>query len=173
MVDKVAPVPKGFRTATPYLTVRGAAQAIAFYQAAFEAEEVERFTAEDGMTVVHAQLKIGNSVLFLCDEQPHNGILSPAALGGSGTLIHLYVKDAETLWQNALEVGALPVAPLNETYWGDLSGKLIDPFGHVWSIASKVKRVASDEIRAQARGEVSGDVLSAPTDDQAIVAPLA
>ncbi len=159
MSVKVSPVPKGFRTLTPYLAVRGAADAIRFYEQAFGAEEIERIYGADGVTILHAQVKVGNSVLFLCDEQPANGIVSPTTLGGTGIMLHLYVKDAKATWDAAIDSGAAPVAELCETYWGDLSGKLMDPFGHSWSIASKVKKVALEEIRAQARGDSQSEAF--------------
>ena len=148
---KVAPVPKGFRTVTPYLTVRGAADAIAFYKAAFGAQEKGRIHALDGMTVLHAELKIGNSTVFVMDECPDQGILSPSTLGGSPTMMQLYVADVDALWEQALTAGAIEVLPLDFTYWGDRCGKLMDPFGHYWSIASKVENLSQEEIEGRAR----------------------
>ena len=159
MAHKISPVPKGYRTVTPYLTVSNAAAAVAFYQAAFGAEEMSRVSDEDGIGVLHCELKIGNSIILLADEIPEAGILSPIKLGGTPTLIHLYVKDVEEVWQQALFAGATEIAPLADTYWGDRCGKLMDPFGHVWSIASKVERVSQKEIQARALGPAS------PSDD--------
>ena len=155
MAHKISPVPKGYRTVTPYLTVSNAAAAIAFYQAAFGAEEVTRVIGEDGVTVLHCELKIGNSIVLLADEIPEAGILSPIKLGGTPTLIHLYVKDVDEFWQQALFAGATEIAPLVDTYWGDRCGKLMDPFGHAWSVASKVERVSQEDIQARAWSAVS------------------
>ena len=155
MAHKISPVPRGYRTVTPYLTVSNAAAAIAFYQAAFGADERARVHGDDGVSVLHCELKIGNSIVLLADEVIEAGILSPLSLGGTPTLIHLYVKDADELWQQALSAGATEITPLIETYWGDRCGKLLDPFGHVWSIASKVERVSQEEIQARAWGATS------------------
>lgn len=164
MANKVAPVPKGFRTLTPYLTVGDAAAAIDFYKAAFDAREQARVTAEDGRRILHAELKIGNSILLIADELPEAGILSPLSLGGSATLMQLYVGDAEALWQQALAAGAVEVLPLAETYWGDMAGKLMDPFGHYWSVASKREKLSHAEIaaRAQAGGAAGATAPLAP-----------
>ena len=89
--------------------------------------------------------------MLIADELPEAGILSPLRLGGSATLMQLYVKDAEAAWQQALEAGAVELLPLAETYWGDLAGKLMDPFGHVWSVASKVEKLSREEIAERAR----------------------
>ncbi len=152
MTHKIAPVPKGYRTVTPYLTVNNAAAAIAFYEAAFGAEEKTRICGEDGRTVLHSELKIGNSIVLLNDEIPEAGILSPVSLGGTPTLIHLYINDVDELWQQALAAGATELVPLADTYWGDRCGKLLDPFGHAWSIASKIERLSPEEIQARACG---------------------
>ena len=148
---KVAPVPKGFRTVTPYLTVRGAAAAIEFYKAAFGAEEKGRIHALDGQTILHAELKIGTSTVLVMDECPDYGILSPTSLGGSPTMMQLYVADVDALWEQALAAGATEVLPLGFAYWGDRCGKLVDPFGHFWSIASKVENLSQEEIESRAR----------------------
>ncbi|MEM7225619.1 MAG: VOC family protein [Pseudomonadota bacterium] len=150
-VRKVAPVPKGFRTVTPYLTVRGAAAAMEFYKAAFGAEEKGRIYALDGQTILHAELKIGTSTVLVMDECPDYGILSPTSLGGSPTMMQLYVADVDALWEQALAAGAHEVLPLGFAYWGDRCGKLVDPFGHFWSIASKVENLSQEEIESRAR----------------------
>jgi len=150
MTDKVSPVPRGYRTVTPCLTVNGVDQAIAFYKAAFDAEEVVRLHSATG-AVLHAELKIGNSVVFLNEENPALGIYSPATLGGSATLVHLYVKNVDELWSQAIAAGATEVVPLVATYWGDRFGKLADPSGHVWSVASRVERISRDELAERAK----------------------
>ena len=145
-MTKVAPVPKGFKTVTPCLTVRGVAQAIEFYKAAFDAEETKRLYNADATWILHAELKIGNSVVFLAEENPFLGILSPNSLGGSATLGHLYVKNIDGFVEKALTAGATEITPIADTYWGDRMGKLADPFGHVWTVASRVENVSAEEI---------------------------
>lgn len=151
MADKVSPVPRGYRTVTPCLTVTGIDAAIEFYTSAFDAREKVRLYGADGASILHAELKIGNSVVFLNEESPAHGIYSPATLGGSPTLVHLYVQDVDAWWSRALAAGAIEVMPITDTYWGDRLGKLVDPFGHVWSIASRVERVSRDELAERAR----------------------
>ena len=151
MKDKVSPVPRGYRTVTPCLAVNGIDRAIEHYKAAFGAQEKVRLTGADDGVVLHAELKIGNSVIFLTEEDPALGIFSPASLGGSPTLVHLYVEDVDTAWARALAAGAVEVMPLVDTYWGDRFGKLADPFGHVWTLASRVERVSRDELAERAK----------------------
>ena len=151
MTQKIAPVPKGFRTITPCLTVTGATQAIAFYQQAFGAEEQSRLYDADGVRILHAVLKVGNSVLFLTEADPVAGMLSPLELGYTPMLVHLYVEDADAFWAEALAAGATEVVPLADTYWGDRFGKLVDPFGHYWSIASRVEKVSQEELVERTR----------------------
>jgi PhnB protein len=150
MADNVSPVPRGYRTVTPCLTVNGIDQAVAFYQAAFGAEEKVRLHGADG-AVVHAELKIGNSVVFLNEEDPTLGIFSPASLGASPTLVHLYVQDVDAAWSRAIAAGATEVVPLVDTYWGDRFGKLADLSGHIWSVASRVERVSRNELIERAK----------------------
>lgn len=148
---KVSPIPRGYRTATPVLTVFDIDSAVAFYQAAFGAELLTRGAAEDNIAL-HASIKIGNSILLLNREAPLQGIFTPLSLGGSGSHTHLYVEDVDTSWERAIEAGARIQVPLADTYWGDRSGVLVDGNGHLWSIASKIENVSQDEIvrRAQA-----------------------
>ena len=151
MNQKIAAVPKGYRTVTPCLTVRGAEQAIEYYKAAFGAEEQSRLYNAEDTAIVHAALKIGNSMVFLAEESPALGILSPASLGYSPMLVHLYVVDVDEFWARALAAGATEIVPLADTYWGDRFGKLADPFGHYWSIASRIENVTHDELIERTR----------------------
>lgn len=155
MTDKVAPVPRGYRTITPCLTVKGVEQAVDFYVAAFDAEEKLRLHGADVSVILHTELKIGNSLVFLNEENPALGIFSPTSLGGSPTLVHLYVEEVDQAWSRAIAAGAIEVMPLVDTYWGDRFGKLADPFGHVWSIASRVERVSREELVERARAATS------------------
>ena len=152
MAHAVKPVPAGFHTLTPHLIVRGAAQAIEFYKKAFGAEELTRMPSPDGRTVMHAELQIGDSILFLADEFPEMGARSPKALGGSPVTIHLYVADVDAVFNRAIQAGATAQMPPTDMFWGDRYGKLTDPFGHVWSVATHTEDVPPEEMakRAQA-----------------------
>jgi PhnB protein len=147
---KVSPIPRGYRTATPVLTVFDIDSAIAFYQAAFGAELLTRSAAED-QVAMHASIKIGNSIIILNREAPQQGVFSPLSLGGTAGHTHLYVEDVDTSWERAIEAGAQVQVPLADTYWGDRSGVLVDGNGHQWSIASKIENVSQDEIARRAR----------------------
>ena len=146
MPKKVRPVPTGFHTVTPYLIVKGAASAIEFYQQAFNAKELSRSTSPDGQTILHASLKIGNSVVFLADEIPGVSSLSPASLMGSSVVLHLYVPAVDKLWKQALEAGAQELLALQDAFWGDRYGQLMDPYGHRWTLASRIENLSSEEI---------------------------
>lgn len=151
MTSKTAAVPKGFRTVTPCLTVKGVPQAIEFYEAAFGAVEQVRLTGADETIIVHAELKIGNSIVVLNEESLEAGILSPVSLGGCASAMHLYVEDVDQFWQQAVEAGATPVLAPSDAYWGDRWAKLRDPFGHYWSVATRVKRLSKVEIAERAK----------------------
>ncbi len=150
MSKKVAAVPKGYRTATPCLIVNGVELAIDFYQRAFGATIETRTYDPTETTLIHATIKIGNSIILLTQETPVLGSFSPATLGNNGSQIHLYVKDVEQLWDNAIAEGAVELSSLSDAYWGDRVGTLIDPFGHRWSLASRVEHVSKDEVQKRA-----------------------
>lgn len=150
MTKKIALVPKGYRTATPSLIVRGADAALAHYEHVFGAKTLSCDYAQDGVTVLQAEIKIGTSVIRLGDEMPAFGVLSPAAFGGSPVAIHLYVENAEDVWNRALEAGATIAVPLQDTYWGERFGRFVDAFGHLWSIAQRIETVSADEVKARA-----------------------
>jgi PhnB protein len=152
MARKVSPVPKGYRTVTPYLTVRGVEAAIDFYQRAFGAEELSRVYGADGSSIVHAELKIGNSVILLGEEMPAFGIFAPSSLQGSPVAVHLYLPNASEIWASAMEAGGAVIVPLAEVYWGELFGKLRDPFGHIWSLSKRVEILTPAEIALRAAG---------------------
>jgi PhnB protein len=162
MANKVAPVPRGFRTVTPCLTVIGVQRAIEFYQTALGAEEKVRLYDAAGLVALHAELKIGNSIIFLAEEDPALGILSPTSLGGSPTLVHLYVADVDQVWQQALAAGAAEVVPLADTYWGDRFGKIADPFGHVWAVASRVENVPFGELVERTKAATQAPACNLP-----------
>ncbi len=141
------PIPDGYRTVTPYITVHGAAQAIDFYKRAFGAQEVERMTGPDGKSVMHAEIRIGDSVVMLSDESPQSGTRSPQALGGTTGSIFLYVPDVDAAFKRAIDAGAKPVMPPADMFWGDRFGKLVDPFGHHWGMATHKEDLSPEEIR--------------------------
>jgi uncharacterized glyoxalase superfamily protein PhnB len=147
-MSKVNPIPDGYGTVTPTLTVRGAAQAIEFYKEAFDAQEIFRFPGPDGNTIMHAEIKIGNSIVMLNDEIPQMNCRSPQSIGGTGSSIFLYVNDADATFNKAVSAGAKSLVPLMDAFWGDRFGSVQDPYGHVWSIATHKKDMTPEEIRA-------------------------
>ena len=149
MTNKVKPIPEGYHTATPYLTIRNAAQALDFYKLAFGATEVMRMTSPDGR-VGHAEIRIGDSAIMLSDEFPDMDARSPQMIGGSPVMIHLYVEDADALVKRAVDAGATLQRPVEDQFYGDRAGKLADPFGHVWWIATHVEDVPPQEIEKRA-----------------------
>jgi PhnB protein len=141
----VKPIPEGYSTATPYLIVKDAAQAMDFYQRAFGAKERMRFAAPGGK-IGHAEIAIGDSIVMLADEYPDMGYRGPQALGGSPVLIHLYVEKVDELFARAVAAGAKPTRPVKDEPYGDRAGTLVDPFGHVWSISTHIEDVTPEEI---------------------------
>lgn len=144
----VQAVPEGFSTLTPHLVIKNAAQAIEFYKKAFGAIELHRMPMPDGR-IMHAAIKIGNSILMLCDEMPDFGALGPDSIGGSSVWLHLYFEDADAVMAQAVTAGAEVKMPLENTFWGDRYGKVQDPFGHQWAIASHVEDVTPEETDAR------------------------
>jgi PhnB protein len=143
---KVKPIPKGYHTATPYLVMKGAADAIEFYKKAFGAKEMVRMPGPGG-SVMHAEIKIGDSPIMLADEVPQIGHRGPHALGGTPVTIVLYVKDVDTLAAQAIAAGATVQRPVIDQFYGDRSGTFADPFGHVWMIATHIEDVPPEEMR--------------------------
>jgi PhnB protein len=141
------PIPDGYRTVTPYITVKGAAEAIDFYTRAFGAQEGERMTDPDGKRVMHAEIKIGDSHVMLSDEFPEMGPRSPQTLGGTTTSIFLYVPDVDTAFKRAVDAGAKAIMAPTDMFWGDRFGKLADPFGHEWAMATHKEDLSPEEIR--------------------------
>jgi PhnB protein len=141
----VKPVPDGFYTATPYLIVNGAARALEFYQQAFGATELMRFAAPNGK-VGHAEIRIGNSPIMLADESPEMGYRGPQSLGGTPVSMVLYVEDVDTQFAQAIAAGAKELRPVQDQFYGDRSGTLEDPFGHVWTVATHKEDLTLEEI---------------------------
>ncbi len=147
----VQPIPEGYRTATPYLIIKGAASAIEFYKKAFGATELMRAPTPDGQ-LMHAEIQIGDSRIMLADEYPDMGYRGPQAYGGSPVSIHLYVTDVDALFQRAVAAGAKATRPVQDQFYGDRTGTLVDPFGHVWSIGTHTKDVSMEEIEKHMAG---------------------
>lgn len=147
MARLTRPVPEGYHTITPQLVVRDGAAAIEFYQRAFGAREVSRQVGPDGKLIMHAELRIGDSPLFVVDESPDWGTRSPRSLGDTPVTIQLYVEDADALFDRATKAGAQVTMPLADQFWGDRYGMVLDPFGHSWAIATRVEELSQDEIR--------------------------
>lgn len=146
---RVGPIPPGMHTVTPHLICAGAADAIAFYTKAFGAEELSRLPMPDGK-IMHASIRIGDSILMLYDEAPQWGALGPLALKGSPVTIHLYVADADAAFARAVKAGATVKMPIADMFWGDRFGAVIDPFGHHWSIAHRQRELTPAQIAAAA-----------------------
>ena len=148
----VKPIPDGMHSVTPHLVCAGAADAIAFYKAAFGAVELSRLPAPGGK-LMHGAVCIGDSVLMLVDEMPEWGALGPKALKGSPVTIHLYVADVDAAVAKAVAAGAKVTMPIADMFWGDRYGQLEDPFGHRWSVATHTRDLSPDEI-AQAMAKM-------------------
>ena len=150
MTHQVKPVPEGFHTVTPHLVIKGAVEAIEFYKKAFGAEEISKMPGPDGR-LMHAAVKIGDSIVFLVDEAPQWGSRGPQSLGGTPVGIHLYVEDVDAVFQRAVAAGATVKMPLEDMFWGDRYGVVTDPFGHNWSLASRRENLTSDQIAKNAQ----------------------
>jgi PhnB protein len=141
----VKPIPEGYHTLTPYLIVREADKAIAFYQKAFGATELMRMNGPDGK-VGHAELKIGDSMVMLSEENPHWGATSPQSLGGTPLSLAMYVVDVDASFHKAVEAGATIKRPLADQFYGDRSGTVTDPFGHIWTLSTHKEDVSHEEM---------------------------
>ncbi len=144
------PIPDGFHTITPHIVVQDAAKAIEFYKQAFGAAETVRHMKPDGKAVMHAQLKIGNSMLMLGSEFPPM-CLSPKSRGGTSTTLHLYVENADAAFERAVKAGCAVKMPLSDQFWGDRYGQVEDPFGHQWSIATHKQDLTNEQLAANAK----------------------
>jgi PhnB protein len=149
--SKVEPVPKGFGTVTPYLAINGASAAIDWYKKAFGAKEVERFPTPDGK-LMNARIRIGDSNVMMSDVFPGASSQAPDTLGNSPVTLHVYVKNVDKVWQQAVDAGAKVTMPLDNQFWGERYGQLTDPFGHHWSLSQAIKmsKAERDEKQKQA-----------------------
>jgi PhnB protein len=148
--SKVKPVPDGTRTVTPHLVCAGAANAIEFYKKAFGATEMMRLPGSDGK-IMHACIKIGDSPVFLVDENPAYECLGPKSLHGSPVTIHLSVDNVDAFTTRAVAAGARVTMPVADMFWGDRYGQIEDPFGHRWSVATHIRDMTVDEIQQAAK----------------------
>jgi PhnB protein len=144
----INPIPDGYQTTTPYLIVHEATQAIEFYKKAFGATELMRLADSTGK-IAHAEIKIGNSPIMLADEFPEMGFRSPQSLGGSPVTLMLYVDNVDAVFTQALDTGAKLLRPVEDQFFGDRSGTVSDPFGHVWTIATHIEDVPLEEINSR------------------------
>lgn len=150
MTKPVKAVPEGYHTLIPNLRVRGAVQAIEFYKRAFGAQEIMRMAGPDGKTIMHAELKIGDSKFMLSDEFPEMGARSPQSLNGTPVSFYVYVEDVDAVFNRAVAAGAQVKMPVTDMFWGDRYGKLADPFGHEWELATHQQDLTPEEIRKAA-----------------------
>jgi PhnB protein len=145
----VQPIPAGYHTVTPYLIVSGAAKALDYYKQAFGATELMRMDGPNG-SVMHAEIKIGDSIIMLADEFPDMGARSPQSIGGSPVGICLYVPDVDAVFQRAIAAGGKEERPVKDQFYGDRSGTLRDPFGHQWTVATHTQDLTPEQISAAA-----------------------
>ncbi len=149
MKKQVKPIPQGYNAVTPYLSVKGAAGAIAFYKKAFAAKEVMRMAAPGG-TIGHAEIQIDDSRIMLSDEYPDMNFRGPRSFGGTSVHIHLYVQDVDRVVKKAVAAGAKLLRPVTDQFYGDRSGSLEDPFGHVWHVATHKEDIPTKELKKRA-----------------------
>ena len=154
-MNPIKPIPDGHQTATAYLVVKNAPAALAFYQQAFGAIELFRLTEPSGK-IGHAEMMIGTSHVFLADEYPDFGALSPPSIGGSPISMHLYVSNVDEFVATALTAGATILRPIETMFYGDRTGLLADPFGHKWHVASRVEEVSSEEMQRRWSAAMGG-----------------
>ena len=157
-VNQVNPIPPGYSTVVPYISVKHASDAIAYYKKAFGAEETVRMDVPDGK-IGHAELKIGDSLVMLSDPFPQASTTPPKELGGTSASIFMYVEDVDAVVQKAVDAGATVTMEVEDQFWGDRFGSITDPFGHNWSIATHVEDLTPEEI--EERGKAAMAAMSA------------
>jgi PhnB protein len=144
------PIPEGYHSVSPALSIDGAAEAIEFYKRAFGATERLRMPGPEG-TVAHAELEIGDSVVMLSDPFPQATVKPPTVLGGTSVAIFMYVEDVDATFQQAVDAGATVTMPLDDMFWGDRFGSVTDPYGHTWSLATHVEDVPPEQMADRAK----------------------
>lgn len=147
---KTSYIPTGYHTVTPYITVNDAAEAIEFYKRAFGAEERFRMPGPGGK-IMHSEIQIGDSMVMLSDEFPGFGMKSPVNAGCSTASIMIYIPDVDASFDRAVKAGAKTLKAVENTFWGDRYGHLIDPFGHHWSLATHIEDVSMDEMERRSK----------------------
>ena len=152
---KVKSIPEGYHTIIPYLSIKGAAAAIEFYKKAFGATESMRLARPDGR-IGHAELQLGDSRVMLADEFPEMDFRSPLSMGGSPVHMHMYVDNVDTIVGRAVAAGAKVIRPVQDQFYGDRTGTVADPYGHVWHVATHTEDVSPDEIRKRAAAQHKG-----------------
>ena len=157
MAKNVSPVPEDFLSITPHLCVRDVERAVDWYKQVFDAEETYRNTTPDGGKIIHSEVKLGDSRFFLNDEFPEQGVISPISLKGSAVTFHLYVENVDEVFQRAVDAGAEVIFPLENTFWGDRYAMFKDPFGHYWSIASRIEDLSPEEIQQRGNAYLGRD----------------
>jgi PhnB protein len=148
-------IPDGYHSVTPYLIIKGAADAIGFYTHAFGATELMRMPRPDGK-LGHAEIRIGDSVIMLADEHPEMGYRSPQSLGGAGVSLMIYVERVDDVFKRAVTSGAKELQPIKDQFYGDRSGTLQDPYGHTWTVATHVEDIPPEEMRRRAEKFMQG-----------------
>jgi PhnB protein len=151
----VKAIPAGHHTASPYLAIKNAAEALEFYKKAFGANEIYKLMMPDGR-LGHAEMRVGDSIIMMADEFPEYGGKAPQTLGGSPVSIYLYVEDVDAFFKKALAAGAKERKPVMDQFYGDRSGQLEDPFGHLWWVATHKEDVAPEEIQKRAEAMFPG-----------------
>lgn len=146
MAEKVNAIPDGYHSVTANLVIKGASKAIDWYKQAFDAQELYRMPGPDGR-LMHAEIKIGDSVVMLTDEMPEMGGKGPLTVGGTPVSLMIYCKDCDALFNRAVGAGASVRMPLEDAFWGDRWGMVTDPFGHVWSVATRKKNLSVPEMK--------------------------
>jgi PhnB protein len=154
MPTKVDPIPRGYHTATPYLSVDDCARAIEYYKNAFGAQEIMRMDGPPGK-IGHAEIKIGDSLVMLSDEMPGPGNRAPKTLGGTTASVFLYVEDVDAAYKKAVAAGGSGEMPPKDMFWGDRFAKLTDPFGHTWAMATHTEDVAPEEMQKRMQQEMA------------------
>jgi PhnB protein len=148
-MPKPKPIPQGYHTLTTYLAVRDCDKAIDFYKRAFGATELSRMPDPTGR-IMHAEIKIGDSVLMLSDEFPGANVRAPQSIGGTTCTVHIYTEDCDKMVNQATAAGAKVDMPPSDMFWGDRYGKVTDPFGHAWGILTHIEDVSMEEMRRRA-----------------------
>jgi PhnB protein len=151
MKTKVKPIPEGYHSVTPSLTLKDSLKAIKFYKKAFGAKEMGVFPSPDGKSTMHAVIKIGDSIIMMADERPGQSCESAETLGASPVSLFIYVPDVDTVFNRAVDAGAEITMPLDDMFWGDRCGTVKDPFGYTWMIATHTRDLSTEEVQKGAQ----------------------